>query len=84
MVNVGATVEEQLRRVQSGTDVLAAVLTTHRLGTCPTCAGLFTPCKTAAGRQPFSAHVARCAATPVLAADYAAGNAPTAFPVVAA
>jgi len=80
-VNVGATVEEQLRRVQSGTDVLAAVLTTHRLGTCPTCAGLFTLVKTAAGRQPFSAHVARCTAPPVMAAAFAAGNAPTVCPV---
>jgi len=81
VVHVGATVEEHLRRVHSGTEVPAAVLTAHRLGTCPTCAGLYTLFKTAAGRQPFSAYVARCAAPPVLAAEYAAGNVPTACPV---
>jgi len=80
-VHVGATVEDHLRRVHSSTDVQEAVLSSHRLGTCPTCAGLYTLVKTAAGRQPFSAHVARCAAPPVLAAEYAAGNAPTACPV---
>jgi len=81
VVHVGATAEEHLPRVHSGTDVPAAVLTSHRLGTCPTCAGLYTLVKTAEGRQPFSAHVARCASPPVLDAEYAAGNAPTACPV---
>jgi len=81
VVHVGATVEEHLRCVHSGTDVPAAVLTSHRLGTCPTCAGLYTLFKTAAGRQPFSSHLARCAAPPVLAAEYAAGNAPMPCPV---
>jgi len=81
VVHVGATVEEHLRRVHSGTDVPAVVLTAHRLGTCPNCSGPYTLVKTAAGRHPFSAYVARCAAPPVLAAEYAAGNAPTACPV---
>jgi len=83
VVHVGATAEKHLRRVHSGNDVLAAVMTAHRLGTCPTCAGLYTLVKTAVGRQSFSAHVAWCAAPPVLAAEYAADNAPTAYPVAA-